>query len=110
MRVEEVVERMNLQVLTDEVGLQNEIVGGYCGDLLSFVMAHVKEKALWMTVQGHINTVAVASLTGVSCIVLTEGVQADRDMLLKAKEEGIAVVATPLSSFDFTVAYSKKCL
>lgn len=110
MTVREVIERMNLEVLTGEVGLDKKVEGGCSGDLLSFVMAHAKENDMWITIQGHINSVAVASLTGVALIVLAEKSKADDEMIRKAIEEDIPIASTSLSSFDFVVAYSKQLL
>lgn len=107
MTVQQMVEIMGLEVLTGEIGLDKEIRGGHVGDLLSYVMAHAKEQNIWVTIQGHLNTVAVASLTGVSAIILTGSNKADDDMVEKAKEEGIPILATHLSSFDFCMACSK---
>ncbi|MGL5674800.1 MAG: DRTGG domain-containing protein [Cellulosilyticaceae bacterium] len=101
MTVQTLKEKMNLGLLTGEEGLEREIRDGHVGDLLSYVMAHAKEGDVWVTIQGHINTVAVASLVGVSAIVLAAKSEATEEMLAKAKEEGIPVLTTPLSSFEF---------
>lgn len=100
MTVRELIEAYELKVLSESNGLDRQIEGGYAGDLLSFVMAHAKENMLWMTIHGHINTVAVASLVGISAIILTENSEATPDMLEKAVENQIPVLATALSSFE----------
>lgn len=100
MNVKHFIEDMQLKVIAGDEGLENPIQGGYVGDLLSFVMAHAKENQLWITIQGHLNTVAVASLIGISGIILAENVPADEEMLKKADELGIPVISTSLSSFD----------
>lgn len=107
MTVRTLVECMNLEVIGGEAGLDQQIQGGYIGDLLSFVMAHAKEKNVWITIQGHINSIAVASLLGLSAIVLAEGSYADQEMIDKANEEEIPLLATKCSSFDFVVALTK---
>ncbi len=103
MTVGELVKKYNLSILSESDGLNQEITGGYVGDLLSFVMAHAKEKMVWITIQGHINTIAVASLVGIGAIILTEGSEPTADMLEKAQENGIPVLTSPLSSFE--IAY-----
>ncbi|PHV71032.1 AraC family transcriptional regulator [Sporanaerobium hydrogeniformans] len=103
MTVEYIVNTLKVEVIAGKEGLSNEVSGGYTGDLLSFVMSHAKEKNIWLTIQGHINSVAVASLLGLSAIVLTEGVEADQEMLDKANEEGIPILKTLFNSFDFAV-------
>ena len=45
----------------------------------------------------------MASLTDIACIVLAEGVSLDEGTLAKAKEEGIAVLATELPIFDIAL-------
>jgi hypothetical protein len=74
--------------------------GGYASDLLSDVIAHAEEGDAWVTMQKHLNTVAVAHLKGVAVIVIVNGREPDADMLARAGEQGVAVVVTPLGAFD----------
>lgn len=68
-------------------------------DLLSWVMAKGAENAAWVTVQTHLNIVAVATLLDFSCIIHPGNIQPDPDTLAKAQEEGVAVFTTPLSAY-----------
>ncbi|MGL4345786.1 MAG: hypothetical protein ACRCTE_11360 [Cellulosilyticaceae bacterium] len=106
MTVADVVSKLGLGVLAGETGLHQTVEGGYTGDLLSFVMGHAKEGNVWFTIQGHLNSVAVASLLGLSAIVLAEGVTPTEDMIAKANEEGIPVLGSHLTSFELVVAYA----
>ncbi len=108
MTVKQLVEEMDLEILAGEQNIENVIKGGYTGDLLSFVMSHAKEGDLWITIQGHINSIAVATLLGMSAIVLTEGSALTEDACKKANDEGIPVLSTKISSFDLISALSKK--
>lgn len=98
--VEELIKQMKLKLIAGEKGITNEVKGGYVGDLLSFVMSHAKEEDVWITIQGHINSVAVASLLGLSAIILTENVEPDQEMISKANEEDIPILCTALNSFE----------
>ncbi len=109
MTVRMLVERMQLEVLAGERYLDQEIEGGCVGDLLSYVMAKAVERNMWVTIQAHINTLAVATLVGVSVIVLTDNRMPNEEVLAKGEEEGIPIVRTPLSSFDFCGAYTVLC-
>lgn len=109
MDVKTLSAKMDLKLLAGESGLENEIEGGHVGDLLSFVMSHAKEKNIWVTIQGHINSVAVASLLGLSAIILSENVIPDEEMIKKANEEGIPVLVTPMTSFD-TICMFANCI
>jgi hypothetical protein len=74
--------------------------GGYASDLLSDVMAHAHEGDAWVTLQKHVNTVAVAQLKNIAVIVVVNGREPEADMLARAAEFGVAVVLTPLTAFD----------
>ena len=43
-----------------------EVRGGYASDLLSDVMANAQDADAWITMQKHVNTVAVAQLKGLA--------------------------------------------
>lgn len=100
MIVKELVEKYGISVVTGDIGLDKEIKSGFVGDLLSVVMGKAKEGCAWVTIQGHLNIVAVASLVGVSCIIVTEGFEVEPDTIDKAKDEGIAILSTSQSSYE----------
>jgi hypothetical protein len=79
---------------------RREVRGGYVGDLLSDVMANSREGDVWVTIQKHVNVVAVAQLQGLAGIVLVNGRQPEPDMLRRAEEEHIPVISTPLQAFE----------
>lgn len=73
---------------------------GYVCDLLSWVMARGSKDMAWVTVQTHLNVVAVASLHDMACIILPDSILMEKTVLQKALEEGIAVLSSPLSAYD----------
>ncbi|MDF2499716.1 MAG: hypothetical protein K0Q77_430 [Anaerosporomusa subterranea] len=77
------------------------VLGGYASDLLSNVMGQAKAGSVWVTMQGHKNIVAVASLAGLSAIVIAGGSKPDSDTLAKAESENIALLITDLPVFEF---------
>lgn len=100
MQVKDLVESLGVNVVTGDVGLDKEVKTGFVGDLLSVVMGKAQEGCAWVTIQGHLNIVAVASLVGVACIIVTEGFEVEADTIEKAKEEGIAILSTSISSYQ----------
>lgn len=78
------------------------LADAYTSDLLSDVMAHAPEDSVLITLQGHKNTVACASLAGVRAIVLAGLREAPEDMLQAARSEGIAVFGSPLRQFELS--------
>lgn len=97
---EEICKKLDLENLTPGVGLKNEITSGYVGDLLSWVMSNACEGCVWITIQGHINIIAVASLLEIPCIILAEGSRPEPETLEKAEEEGIPIFASHKTSFQ----------
>jgi hypothetical protein len=79
---------------------EKEILGGYASDLLSDVMANSSEGDVWITLQKHVNIVAVAQLNGISAIVLVNNRKPEPDTLARAEEMGVAIISTPLQAFD----------
>ena len=76
-----------------------EVTGGYCGDLLSWVMGRAESGQAWVTIMSNINVVAVASLTEVAAVIMADGVHPDDDAHKKALEQGINILSSPLDSF-----------
>ncbi len=99
MKLEEVVRRLALEVCAGAEKLDRDVTGGYACDLLSYVMAKAKEGNLWLTVQGHPNIVAVASLVNLAGIVVTEGAKIDPVTIEKANQEEIPILTTPLTTY-----------
>ena len=79
---------------------EREILGGYAGDLLSWVMGRASEGDAWITIMSNVNIVAVSTLADPACIVLSEGVEPDEDTLERAKQQGINLLSTKLDTFN----------
>ncbi len=79
---------------------ERPVTGGYCGDLLSWVMGKAPADGAWFTIMSNINVAAVAALTDVACVVLTEGVTPDDPLLQKARVQGINLLGSSQSTYD----------
>ena len=97
MRVNEIAGKLGLKVLAE--GREQEVTGGYVSDLLSDVIANAEEGCLWITVQRHLNIVAVAQLKKLAGIVLSRGGEPEAPVLERAAKEGLFVLSTPDDSF-----------
>ena len=62
MRIAELIPLLDAVNMTPGVPVDREVRCGYTCDLLSWVMAHGEEGMAWVTVQTHMNVVAVAVL------------------------------------------------
>ncbi|MCT4562800.1 MAG: AraC family transcriptional regulator [Maledivibacter sp.] len=99
MLVKNIKDKFGFKVIAGENGLDKEVKGLYCSDLLSWVMSHAKDADAWITVQTHINIVAIASLLNLACIIVPESIDVDGDTIEKANEEGIAIFSTDMDSY-----------
>ncbi len=107
MTVRQLMEVLNAQNLVDGADLDAEVTCGYACDLLSWVLAHGKQGMAWMTVQTHVNVIAVAVLMEMACVLLTEGVEIEEASLAKAREEGLAVLATAKTAYELSGLMAK---
>ncbi|MGN0986187.1 MAG: hypothetical protein ACI4OU_06780 [Candidatus Enterenecus sp.] len=102
---------MTVQNLIEALGLtafhlaepDRAVTGGYCGDLLSWVMGRAPADGAWLTIMSNVNVAAVAALTDVACVILTEEVEPDAPLLQKARAQGINLLGTALSTYDCAV-------
>jgi hypothetical protein len=72
---------------------------GYTSDLLSDVMANAREDCVFITIQAHRNAVAVATMVGISAILICNDRPIPEDMIETAQNERIAVLVTEKSQF-----------
>ena len=100
MKCKDIVEKLHLEVSSASNKLDCEISGGYASDLLSDVLANSNEGNIWITLQVHQNIVAVASMKGLSAIVIVNGRKPEEDTIKKAEEENIPILISKLPAFE----------
>lgn len=107
MKISDLIQLELFKLVNDGNNTEREISAVYCCDLLSIAMGKMPAGSAWVTVMSNINTLAVASLADVSCIILAEGCHLDVNGLAKAREQGITVFETELPVFDAALAIYK---
>ena len=100
MKVQELVEKLNLKVLAGEKGLDREIDGCYISDLLSDVMGNAMEGNIWITLQTHKNVMAVASLKEMSCIILVKNLMPNDETIEQSNDEDLPILQTNLPTYE----------
>ncbi|MBT3377346.1 MAG: iron-sulfur binding hydrogenase [Lentisphaerae bacterium] len=100
MTLRDMIEELELCPLhlTDELDV--EVSAPYCGDLLSDVLAHIPPQGMWLTIQGHVNIIAVAQLRDVACVVLVNGMAPDPQTIAKAKLQEINLCGSEKTSAE----------
>ena len=100
MELQEIINSLSLKVENPSVHLKREVTGAYVSDMLSDVMGNANEGFLWITLQIHLNIVAVASLKGLSGIILVNNRVPAEDTLKKSIEENIPIMTSSLPTFE----------
>ena len=101
MNLKAIIAQLNLAVLTNPQPFDSVVPAtGYTSDLLSCVMAGAKNKGIWVTLQAHMNIVAVAALLELSAVIITEGAAPDPATIARANEQGVTLLATKAPSFE----------
>ena len=95
----QIAKQLNLEVVSTSSGLNRPVAGGYAADLLSCAMNRAKKDYVWVTLQSHLNVVAVASLLGLAAVIITEGNQPDAETIARAEGEGVVLLLTPKTTF-----------
>ena len=100
MKLQEIIDTLNLTVKAASGKLDTDIKTGYASDLLSDVIANGKEGDLWVTLQVHPNIVAVASMKGIAGIVIINNREPEEDTVKKAEEEQMPILVSDLPAFE----------
>jgi len=102
---------VDLKSLAEKLGLCNltpqleaketaEVVHGYVSDLLSDVLGNAPRGSVLVTIQTHMNVVAVASHVPLAAVIFAARRLPDDDVRKKAVEEGIPLLSSAETSFD----------
>ena len=100
MTIQELIALTGAKDMTPEAAKDTKVTCGYTCDLLSWVMAHGRAGMAWITVQTHMNVIAVASLMEMAAVIIPEGIEMEEPSVEKAKEEGITVLESPLTAYE----------
>ncbi|WDV44705.1 DRTGG domain-containing protein [Clostridiaceae bacterium M8S5] len=99
MKLLDVVNKLGLEEVVNATD-DKTVEDVYIGDLLSIVMSKAKENDIWITIQTHANVIAVASLVGISAVIVVEGMKIDEETIVKAKDMDIPIYKTGKSAYE----------
>ena len=99
MTIEQIMTVMDAELLTPNVDLSKEVHAACGSDMMSDVLAYVKDQAVLVTGLNNPQVVRTADMMDMVCIVFVRGKRPDDMILSLAAERGIAVLATTLTMF-----------
>ena len=94
MKLKEVRDILNAEVLCGEELLDTEVRSACGSDLMSDVLAYVKNQALLFTGLVSPQVVRTAEMMDMSCVVFVRGKQPDENILALARDRDMVVMAT----------------
>ncbi len=101
MRLADLGTALNLENLTPAVDRgETDVRQGYVSDLLSDVIANAPSGGVLVTVQVHLNVIAVAVHAELAAVIFAAGRLPDESVRTKAREEGVALYAASQSAFE----------
>lgn len=102
MKLNDLSKALGWTNLTPELDVEPdpEVEAGYVSDLLSDVLANAPPSCVWVTVQVHMNVIAVATHAGLAAVVFAAHRKPEEAVRLKALEEKIRLYTSNLSAFD----------
>ncbi|MDR0958071.1 MAG: AraC family transcriptional regulator [Clostridiales bacterium] len=98
--VKELSEILEAEVVAGAGGLSGVVTDVYICDLLSWVMGRAPAESIWITIQGHVNIIAVAALAEIYCIVVAEGAEIAPETIAKANEQDIVILKSDKSAYE----------
>lgn len=101
MRLHELAGLLTLTELTPTTGdADPNISKGYASDLLSDVLANAPAGGILVTLQVHLNVIAVAGHAGLAAVIFSSGRRPEDEVVAKAAEEGLALFVSKDDTFD----------
>ena len=100
MTIEKVKDILNARVLSGEELLHNEVLSACGSDLMSDVLAFVKDQSVLLTGLLNAQVVRTAEMMDMTCIVFVRGKIPDDTILSLASARGIVVMHTDLRMYN----------
>ena len=101
MKITDLSEKLGCEIVSgNENDMDISLNNVYIGDLLSVVMSKAKEESIWITIQTHLNIMAVSELLDISCIIVVEGMEIEAQTIEKSNELQIPILKTKASAYE----------
>ena len=94
MKINKIIELLEATVLCGDDKLENEVHSACGSDMMSDVLAYVKEQAVLLTGLINLQVVRTAEMMDMKCIVFVRGKNPPQDVIELAEESGIVLLRT----------------
>ena len=99
MTIRELIPVLDARVLCGEDKLDQEVKSACGSDLMSDVLAFVKDKTVLITGLTNIHVMRTAEMLDIHCVVFARGKVPSEEILEEARDLGIVVLATEHTTY-----------
>jgi len=100
MKLIDIINIIEGQLLTEDVSLDWEVKGGCGADLMSDVLAAIQPDAVLLTGLCNPQVVRTAIMADVRAIIIVRGKKLPKETVVLAAEEGIPIISSPYGMFE----------
>ncbi len=100
MKIKEIQELLSAELLCGEESVQNDVFSACCSDMMSDVLAYVKDQGVLLTGLVNPQVIRTANMMDILCIVFVRNKLPSDEMISLAKESGIVLMKTALRAYE----------
>lgn len=100
MKISTIKDLLEADVICNEELLENEVYSACGSDMMSDVLAYVKDQAVLLTGLVNSQVVRTAEMMDMVCIVFVRSKQPTPEMIQLARESGIVLMATKRRMYE----------
>jgi len=100
MKIKEIEDLLQAEMLCGEDCLDGDVYSACCSDMMSDVLAFVKDQGVLITGLVNAQVIRTAAMMDMVCIVFVRSKTPTEEMLALAKECGIVVMRSTLRAFE----------
>ena len=100
MKISEIRELLHAELLSGEEHLENDVESACCSDMMSDVLAYVKDQGVLITGLINPQVIRTANMMDMVCIVFVRSKAPTDEMIDLAKECGIVIMKSELRAYE----------
>ena len=100
MKISEIRDHLGAELLCGEERLDHEVASACCSDMMSDVLAFVKDQGVLLTGLVNSQVIRTANMMDMVCVVFVRNKVPTEDMIELARECGIVVMRSPHRAYD----------
>ena len=100
MKISEIKASLRAEMLCGEEFLSGDVSSACCSDMMSDVLAFVKDQGVLLTGLLNSQVIRTANMMDMVCVVFVRGKNPTPEIIELAKECGIVVMRTELRAYD----------